>query len=45
MLIDLEHSLHGFVVDEQGQDYLQNYNDTYMNKLELSKTFIDIECQ
>ena len=41
MLIDLEHSLHGFVVDEQGQDYLQNYNDTYMNKLELSTMMID----
>jgi ubiquinone/menaquinone biosynthesis C-methylase UbiE len=40
MLIDLEHSLHGFVVDEQGQDYLQNYNDTYMNKLELSSIMI-----
>ncbi len=35
MLIDLEHSLHAFVVDEQGQDYLQNYNDVYMDKLEL----------
>lgn len=35
MLIDLEHSLHAFVVDEQGQDYLQNYNDTYMSKLDL----------
>jgi ubiquinone/menaquinone biosynthesis C-methylase UbiE len=37
MLIDLEHSLHAFVVDEQGQDYLQNYNDSYMTKLELEK--------
>ncbi len=37
MLIDLEHSLHAFVVDEQGQDYLQNYNDNYMNKEELNK--------
>jgi ubiquinone/menaquinone biosynthesis C-methylase UbiE len=35
MLIDLEHSLHAFVVDEQGQDYLQNYNDNYMSKTEL----------
>ena len=35
MLIDIEHSLHAYVVDQQGEDYLQNYNDRYMSRKEL----------
>ncbi len=35
MLIDIEHSLHAYAVDEQGEDYLQKYNDVYMSKREL----------
>ncbi len=36
-LIDLEHSLHAYAVDQQGEDYLQNYHDNYMSKDELDQ--------
>jgi ubiquinone/menaquinone biosynthesis C-methylase UbiE len=36
-LIDLEHSLHAYAVDQQGEDYLQNYHDNYMSGLELEQ--------
>ncbi len=35
-MIDIEHSLHAYAVDEQGIDYFQNYHDNYMSKSELS---------
>ncbi len=35
-MIDIEHSLHAYAVDEQGIDYFQNYHDNYMTKSELS---------
>ena len=35
-MIDIEHSLHAYAVDEQGIDYFQNYHDNYMSKNELS---------
>jgi ubiquinone/menaquinone biosynthesis C-methylase UbiE len=35
-LIDIEHSLHAYAVDEQGIDYFQNYHDKYMSKEELA---------
>jgi ubiquinone/menaquinone biosynthesis C-methylase UbiE len=35
-MIDIEHSLHAYAVDEQGIDYFQNYHDNYMSKDELS---------
>ena len=34
-MIDIEHSLHAYAVDEQGIDYFQNYHDNYMSKNEL----------
>jgi ubiquinone/menaquinone biosynthesis C-methylase UbiE len=34
-MIDIEHSLHAYAVDEQGIDYFQNYHDNYMSKSEL----------
>ena len=35
-MIDIEHSLHAYAVDEQGVDYFQNYHDNYMSKNELA---------
>ncbi len=35
-MIDIEHSLHAYAVDEQGIDYFQNYHDNYMSKSELA---------
>ncbi len=35
-MIDIEHSLHAYAVDEQGIDYFQNYHDNYMSKNELA---------
>ena len=40
-MIDIEHSLHAYAVDEQGIDYFQNYHDNYMSKSELSTLMIE----
>ena len=36
-LIDLEHSLHAYAIDQQGEDYLQNYHDNYMSGADLEQ--------
>ena len=40
-MIDIEHSLHAYAVDEQGIDYFQNYHDNYMSKNELANLMIE----
>ncbi len=39
-MIDIEHSLHAYSMDEQGIDYFQNYHDNYMSKEELETLMI-----
>lgn len=40
-MIDIEHSLHAYAVDEQGIHYFQNYHDNYMSKTELQTLMIE----